>query len=348
MSTSTERIFVYGTLQRGEARSCYMQGCRLTGTMNVPGRLYDTGRGYPAAVFDPESPSSVTGELYAAENAGEKIAELDVVEGTDSGLFRRVAVSHGGLRLHCYEPGPLLDGCVRGDNLISSGSWRRYSSLALNDPVDFALRFEDHIKNTYREPQDAFSDGIVFHEGDIPVLVTAPHATGHMRMEKYKRHEPYTGALAVMLHALTGSHALYTDRLSPSDPNFYDDNPFKSRLAEITEKYGIELVIDLHGTGTERPDEVFPGMGSAGEFLLGEESYIRGLESASGFHGVALGSSGVFPASRQMTVAKYAALRLRVPSIQLEIIRALRQPDKDPGRFVKLVRFLTGFIKGLH
>ena len=61
MSGIIDKIFVYGTLLRGEERSCYMLGCRLSEILEVPGRLYDTGRGYPAALFDDGSDRAVSG-----------------------------------------------------------------------------------------------------------------------------------------------------------------------------------------------------------------------------------------------------------------------------------------------
>ena len=151
MSGIIDKIFVYGTLLRGEERSCYMLGCRLSEILEVPGRLYDTGRGYPAALFDDGSDRAVSGELYTMEDPSSRIEELDRVEGTLSGLFRRSTIKYPNSEFYCYEAGPLLNETATDENRIMSGNWRTHSSLAFTDPVDFALRFETHLKESYKE-----------------------------------------------------------------------------------------------------------------------------------------------------------------------------------------------------
>ncbi|MEW6145259.1 MAG: gamma-glutamylcyclotransferase family protein [Thermodesulfobacteriota bacterium] len=339
-----DKIFVYGTLLRGEERGCYMRGCRLSRILEVPGRLYDTGRGYPAALFGDESDSSVSGELYIMEDPHSKIEELDRVEGTESGLFKRSNIQRSGIEFFCYEAGPQLNGSANESSRIPGGSWRTHSSLAFTDPVDFAIRFETHIKNSYKEYPGGDTDGMHYIRGSVPVFVTAPHATAHVRLGKLKRQEFYTGALAVLLHSVTGCHALYTDRLSPVDPNYSDESPFKGKLAQIAERSGIEFLIDLHGTGSERSADVFPGVGGNHEFLNGKLGTLNELASAAESKGIILGSPDVFPASRQLTVTRYSAVKLGVPSMQLEINQRLRQPESAPSDFVRLVGFLRDFI----
>jgi gamma-glutamylcyclotransferase (GGCT)/AIG2-like uncharacterized protein YtfP len=348
MSGIIDKIFVYGTLQRGEERSCYMRGCRLSEILGVPGRLYDTGRGYPAALFDDESDRAVSGELYTMEDPSSRIEELDRVEGTLSGLFRRSKIIYANSEFYCYEAGPLLKETATDENRIMSGSWRTHSSLAFTDPVDFALRFETHLKDSYKEHPGGDSDGIHYIKGYIPVLVTAPHATAHVRMGELKRQEFYTGALAVLLHSVTGCHALYTGRLSSLDPNYTDESPFKTKLSEIAGGCGLEFLIDIHGTGSERPGDVFPGVGMNSEFLNGRPGSLGELSQAARSNGISLGSMDVFPAARQKTVTRFAATKLSIPSMQLEINRDLRRPESAPADFVKLANFLKDFIGRLY
>ncbi len=344
MSQKTDRIFVYGTLLRGEERSLFMQDCALIGSFEIPGRLYDTGRDYPAAVVNSHHTETIHGELYHMEDPGRKISELDAVEDTESGLFRRIELSYEGFRFFCYEPGPLLADCVQEENRIRNGSWRKSSSLALKDPVGFARNFESSIEKVYKEPPGNNGDGIIYIKGGIPVLVSAPHATAHVRMNKLKRQEFYTGALSVMLHSITGCHVVYTNCQSVLDPNYYDESPFKRKLADVAHSLKLKLLIDIHGTGTEREPDIFPGVGEDKEFLLGNDCYLGQLEETANLCGIKLGGLDVFPAARQMTVTKFAARTLGVPAIQLEINRALRRPADDPTRFIKLVDFFKGFL----
>jgi len=347
MSAKLNKVFVYGTLLQGEIRSRFLSDCKLLKTLEVPGTIYDTGRGYPAAVFDEGAENTVSGELYIMGSPDNKLKELDAVEDVDSGLFKKVILQHKGEEFVSYEAGSLLKECVKPINQIEMGNWRRHSSLSFHDPHGFGLRFEDRQKYLYRESLTSDSQGSIFIEGDLPLLVTAPHASVHTRMGKLKRQEFYTGALSVMLHSLTGCHVLYTNRLMEVDPNFYDNSSFKNRLCKIIDQNDFKCLIDLHGTGTEKEYDIYPGVGVNKEFLLEHNNFLDELESAAALNEISIGGLDVFPAAKQMTVAKFAARTLGIPSIQLEINRRLRDPEKRPDDFMKLVKFLRGFIENL-
>ena len=347
MVAKINKLFVYGTLLNGEVWSPHMHDCRLLSTFEVPGILYDTGRGYPAAVFNDNFETLITGELYLMSNPEKKINELDEVEILDSGLFKRVELSYRGTEFFSYPAGSELGDCLIPQNKITEGNWRRYSSLSFHDPVAFALNFEERQKFLYREPAGEDADGLIYIKGDIPVLVTSPHSSVHKRLGKLKRQEFYTAALSVMLHSLTGCHVLYTNRLMESDPNYYDDSPFKKRFSQIVRSNDIKSLIDIHGTGSQKRFDIYPGVGVKKEFLLGYENYLADFWKIANASKISIGGLDVFPAAKQMTVTKYAARKLKIPSIQLEINRKLREPEKNPGNFIKLAKFLKGIIDEL-
>ena len=109
-------LFVYGTLMPGHLRWEVLEphavGWRPAA---VEGHLYDTGRGWPAAVFTPGE-DLVRG--WAVDLRPEVVdvvmAHLDEVEGVDRGAFRRVDVALlGGEPAVAYELGPDPDGLAR-------------------------------------------------------------------------------------------------------------------------------------------------------------------------------------------------------------------------------------------
>jgi len=166
-------------------------------------------------------------------------------------------------------------------------------------------------------------------------------------MGKLKRQEFYTGALAALLHNLRGCHVLYSNSLSETDPNYYDDSTFKEKLTDIARRFNIRFLVDLHGTGPGRDSDIFPGMGMEKEFLLGNDLYLDALQAAAESYSIGIGPEDVFPAVKQMTVTKYAARKLGVPAMQLEIVRELRKPESSPEGFVRLTGFLKDFISQL-
>jgi len=102
----TTTLFVYGTLMPGHLRWPVIEphavGWRPAA---VEGRLYDTGRGWPAAVFNPGE-DLVRGWAVdlAPEVAPVVLDHLDEVEGVAFGLFHRVETALlGGEPVVAYE-----------------------------------------------------------------------------------------------------------------------------------------------------------------------------------------------------------------------------------------------------
>ena len=347
MSAKINKVFVYGTLLQGETLCHYMNDCKLLQTLEIPGSLYDTNMGYPTAIFDQKSDRKILGELYLMERPGIKLSELDKLEMTESAQYNRIRLNYGGQEFFAYEAGVNLQQYCCTIHQIETGNWRSYSSQCFSNPVGFAIAFEDRQKYLYRDPVSSDADGSIYLRGETPIMVSAPHASVHERMDKPKRQEFYTAALSAMLHSLTGCHSLYTNRVMKSDPNYYDGSPYKKKLAEIIKSNNIKFLLDLHGTGPERDHDCYPGTGISNEFLLSHVEYYKELEHCAELHQISLGGLDVFPAAKQMTVTKYAARILRVPAMQLEINRKLREPEKNTEDFIKLNKFLRDFVNRL-
>jgi len=107
-------LFVYGTLMPGHLRWPVVRAdVEDTRPATVPGALYDTGWGYPAARFD--EVGSVSGWLLrvADEHQHRVLALLDRVEGDD---YRRVTVRcSDGTTAFSYEWTGPSDDLVRLD-----------------------------------------------------------------------------------------------------------------------------------------------------------------------------------------------------------------------------------------
>jgi gamma-glutamylcyclotransferase (GGCT)/AIG2-like uncharacterized protein YtfP len=88
-------LFVYGTLQPGDERwhhlAPYVTDDGMADT--VPGRVYDTGLDYPAAVFSEEG--TILGRAFGLrlDVLDECLAHLDDVEAAVVGFYGRVVVT---------------------------------------------------------------------------------------------------------------------------------------------------------------------------------------------------------------------------------------------------------------
>lgn len=94
---------------------------------SVAGTLYDAGE-YPALLLGaggggagPGGGRRVRGEVWRCP--APLLRVLDRYEGTEEGLFRRVAVEIGAVVCWVYVAGPKLGPRLRPEAIIESGSW---------------------------------------------------------------------------------------------------------------------------------------------------------------------------------------------------------------------------------
>jgi gamma-glutamylcyclotransferase (GGCT)/AIG2-like uncharacterized protein YtfP len=118
-------LFVYGTLRPGDARWHFLEPYAADeGTPDaVVGSLFDTGRGYPAAVFDHRARPGdlIHGRRYLLhpDRLDDALAALDEEESSVTGLYRRTLVTtQAGLIAWAYQYGDGLELTP-----IPSGRW---------------------------------------------------------------------------------------------------------------------------------------------------------------------------------------------------------------------------------
>lgn len=102
--------------------------------------------------------------------------------------------------------------------------------------------------NSYRGLPDAPAFEIV--AGDLPVVVSAPHAVTHEREGRVKPSDDYTGAMALVLAHWTGCHAIVASRFDGCDPNWdpIEGSAYKQALVAHVLKAGVRFCLDAwHG-----------------------------------------------------------------------------------------------------
>ena len=122
----TDWLFVYGTLLPGQPRWPFLWPLVVDDghPATVAGALYDTGLGYPAAVF--AEPGRIHGRVFRLhpDRVDESLAVIDDVEHTADQSYRRVIVqTDRGQPAWAYE----YTGS-RSFEPISDGSWLARSS----------------------------------------------------------------------------------------------------------------------------------------------------------------------------------------------------------------------------
>lgn len=83
--------------------------------------------------------------------------------------------------------------------------------------------------------------------GNLPVLISAPHAVNQIRGDDVRDAEKYTGALARYLSNSTNSYAIF-ELFTHADPNTDVEHDYKNGIINLIESYKIKLLIDIHSS----------------------------------------------------------------------------------------------------
>lgn len=175
--------------------------------------------------------------------------------------------------------------------------------------------------------------------GSIPVLISAPHVYAHRRPSltlSYKGGEQFTDIIVRDICVTTGAWGIVQSRETSFDPNFHklEDNPYKQGVTEIVELGEIKRFVDIHGLnltneydlGIYYPSKFFKSISLSKEISKAlDKGKLRGI------------STCIFRLQDDMeeTLGEYVASELRVPSVQLEIARYIRESEKLRNAFIQ-------------
>ncbi|HAY34190.1 MAG TPA: ketol-acid reductoisomerase [Ignavibacteria bacterium] len=215
----------------------------------------------------------------------------------------------------------------------------------IKDIINYEKSFSDN--DSIPPPKDSL--WFRYIPGSRNVLFTAPHATSQIRNGSIKQPDGGTGSLAVILNKLKNVPVLVTTYLSPSDPNYYDDNDFKRKLSQIVDSIKPIIVIDLHGSNPVRPYDVDFGTLNGLSFL-GRKDLFDSLSYELSSNSLENQSLNFFSASTNQTITKFLYNK-NIPCIQLEINSNYLSPDEGniySQKTAQLLQALLRFIEDVY
>lgn len=203
-----------------------------------------------------------------------------------------------------------------------------------------------HFYKTDKRVNPKQEDPFWFSVGELPILVSAPHAVRHYRQKKIKMSDQFTGSIAYLLNKLTGCHAIAATKLYGGDPNTDYPCIYKERITDFCSINKVKFVLDIHGAAREREFDVDLGT-NKNKNLLGKVEILETLEQSFQDFGLSKVSYDHFAASGSNTVANYVARELGIPAVQVEINKQYRVPAQNPQGFHRLLGALAESIKRL-
>lgn len=187
--------------------------------------------------------------------------------------------------------------------------------------------------------------GVKVIDGRIPVLLSAPHVYSHRRPSltlSYKWGEEFTDTIVEELCLKSGAWGVIQTKETEYDPNWHKikENPYKKEIKKVIGDKKFNKFIDIHGLNDENKYDF--GIYYPSRFrrsIVLAEKMRKALDKGE-LAGV---NVCIFrcPDDLQETLAEYVADELRIPSVQLEVARYIRESDELRSEFIKnLIPFL--------
>lgn len=180
--------------------------------------------------------------------------------------------------------------------------------------------------------------------GNIPIILSAPHAVRQLRENKIKSAEGETGAIIQMLAKETGCYAIYKTYNNDDDANYDLNSKYKEKLSEIVETEKIKLLIDIHGAKNEH-DFNIEICTDDGKNINYNNELVYTLKKCFENEKIdKITENTIFKANSIRTISKYIHEKTNIPCIQLEITGRYRYIESIEG-IQKLLNSLKEYIK---
>ena len=214
------------------------------------------------------------------------------------------------------------------------------------DTLSWSSQFESQIKRRAEQYPPYGEHDFEYYGGNAPVLVIAPHATSFFREGNLHESESYTGALAALLHKLTGCHALISSYCMAADPVYYLSSPFVSFIGQLLKKMDFKLVVFLHGLDewSNQSDLILTSWNK--NSLINKKEYLNLLTSllkVKDINEIGFDMSDLVQ-NPVKTINQFMFEDLNIPTVRLEIHKRYRLPQLHPGLYVNLHTALSQFL----
>lgn len=165
--------------------------------------------------------------------------------------------------------------------------------------------------------------------GIKPVLISAPHVYAHRRPRlnmSYKLGEPFTDHIVEEVCKLSNIFGIMSVNETDFDPNYHKEkrNPYKQEIRKIVKEKNIKYFIDIHGLKDGNNYDLaiyYPT-----RFWKSRDLAIQLQENLDRgeLRGINIAILR-FLDNNQETLGEFVTSKLRIPSIQIEVARYIRE-----------------------
>lgn len=165
-------------------------------------------------------------------------------------------------------------------------------------------------------------------QGEVPILLSAPHAVKQYRDGKIKAEDRFTGAIVEYLCEKTGVNGIIRVYNDSDDPNYENNGSslkYKEAILDLIKEKDIVLLIDLHGCKDTHGFDIELGT-NYGENINYDEKYLDILRNNFSTLGKIV-VDNKFCAIRNTTVSNFINKKSNIQCVQMEISKRFRNDN---------------------
>lgn len=189
--------------------------------------------------------------------------------------------------------------------------------------------------------------------GELPILLSAPHAVKQIRSGAIKSHEFYTGSIVECLAKQVGCACITKSYLAENtandDPNTDDAScAYKIAVHQFLQKHKIKLFVDIHGLSAKRNSVV--DICINGGKNVNNPAYAAELQKyiEQKFGAGSCSVDKYYSAASDNVMSKWVYRVFGISAVELEINGAYRWFDGDTeGQSVDLFLCLAQWLKNI-
>lgn len=181
--------------------------------------------------------------------------------------------------------------------------------------------------------------------GDIPILLSAPHAVKQIREGKVKLEDALTGAIVEYLCVNAGTNGIVRTYNSNDDPNYENTGKalqYKKAILKCISEKNIPILLDVHACKDCYGFDIELGT-NYGENINNDEEILEILKSEFSKIGRVVVDEK-FKASKSTTVSNYINKNSDILCVQIEISKKFRRENED---LIKLLNTFESIINKL-
>lgn len=190
------------------------------------------------------------------------------------------------------------------------------------------------------------------------IMISAPHSVKHVRLWELLPQDLLTWWLALYLWNRLNLPVIHSTSYKVWDPNF-DDNEtseYKQTLVKYIKENDIKFLIDLHGCWSYRDFCIELGtwwdwnpnlLWNAKILNSITESLYNRLKTFIKHSGKPVTQNTIFTANRETTVSAFTSKECKIPAIQIEINRELRDMNNSKNISL-LINALENMLENIN